>query len=296
MTAWSASEKAVLARLNAQSIERSFVPARDVAWDGSTSRDEWLALYRAWSLFPGSRFEAGFTDDKRIDFARCQQATLMLTTAMLERHGLPMLEDLLRISQDPEFVEYVGHFIKEETYHYVMFMRAVAKIEAEMPGLPPLPKVRTERLLKTTFRILRLVPGRRLRIGLSFTMFQFAEQISVQAHAVAKDAVPRRESFVPQIWALHALDEGRHLQFDRLLLDKLGLPASVKTAVRLIALPFCAMATLSVHLNEAWAARRLGVHVRLWNLLGLLRAPTAPFKQRVVELMRDVVRGPNRPA
>jgi hypothetical protein len=296
MMAWSSAEKAVLARLNAQSIERSFVPARDVAWGGGTSREEWLALYRAWSLFPGSRYEAEFSDDKRVEFARYQQATLMLTTAMLERHGLPMLEDLLRTSQDPEFVEYIGHFIKEETYHYVMFMRAVGKIEAEMPGLPPLPKARTERLLKTTFRILRWVPGRRLRIGLSFTMFQFAEQISVHAHAVAKDAVPRRDSLVAQIWALHALDEGRHLQFDRLLLDKLALSPLTGTTMRLVALPFCAMATLSVHLNEAWAARRLGVRVRLWNLLGLLRAPTAPFKQRVVALMRDVVRGPNKAA
>jgi hypothetical protein len=289
------AERALLARLNAASIERSFVPARDLAWAGGTTRDEWLALYRAWSLFPGSRFEPAFDDDARANFARYQQATLMLTTAMLERYALPMLEDLLRMNQDPEFVEYVGHFIKEETYHYVMFVRAVAKIEAEMPGLPPLPQARTERLLRRTFRLLRLVPGLRFRTALSFTMFQFAEQVSVHAHGVAKDVVPRRESFVPQVWALHALDEGRHLQFDRLLLDKLALSPALRTVARFVAVPFCAMATLAVHRNEAWAARQLGVGVRLWDLLRLLRAPVSPFKQRVVALMREVARRP-RPA
>jgi hypothetical protein len=290
MIVWNAAEKTVLARLNAGAIERSFVPARDVSWAGCTSREEWLALYRAWSLFPGSRFESAFNDDSRADFARYQQATLMLTTAMLERHALPMIEDLLRLNEDPEFVECIGHFIKEETYHYVMFMRAIGKIEAEMPSLPPLPKGRTERLLRWVFRILRWVPGVRFRTALSFTMFHFAEQVSVHAHGVAKDAVQRRDSFVPQVWALHAIDEGRHLQFDRLLLDKLALSPAMTTVARYVALPFCAMATISVHLNEAWAARQLGVRVHLRHLLGLLRAPVSPFKQRVVELMRDVAR------
>ena len=290
MIVWNAAEKSVLAKLNAGSIERSFVPAKDVSWAGSTTREEWLALYRAWSLFPGSRFESDFNDDARVDFARYQQATLMLTTAMLERHALPMLEGLLSQNGDPEFVEYIGHFIKEETYHYVMFMRAIGKIEAEMPALPPLPKAGTERLLRWVFRILRWTPGARFRIALSFTMFHFAEQVSVHAHGVAKDVVPRRDSFVPQVWALHAIDEGRHLQFDRLLLEKLALSPAMATVARFVALPFCAMATLSVHINEAWAARQLGVPVRLRHLVGLLRAPASPFKQRVVELMRGVVR------
>jgi len=292
MIAWNATDRALLARLNAESVERSFVPARDVSWSECTSREEWLALYRAWSLFPGSRFEAELDDDSRANFARYQQATLMLTTAMLERYGLPMLEDLLGMSTDPEFVEYVGHFIKEETYHYVMFMRAVKTIEAEMPGLPPVPRARIERLLKSTFRILRLIPGRRLRVVLSFTIFQFAEQVSMHAHGVAKSVVPRQASFVPQVWAFHALDEGRHLQFDRLLLQRLALSRAAETVVRLVAAPFCAMATLAVHLNEAWAARVLGGSARIWHLLGLLRAPVSPFKQRVVGLMRDVVRPP----
>ena len=294
MIVLSTPDKAALARLNSGSIERSFVPARDVSWAGCTSREEWLALYQAWSLFPGSRFEAEFTDVTRADFARYQQATLMLTTAMLERFALPMLEDLLQMNQDPEFVEYVGHFIKEETYHYVMFMRAIGKIEAEMPAMPPLPKARTERLLKMTFWVLRLIPGRRFRTALSFTMFHFAEQVSVHAHGVAKDVVPRRESFVPQIWALHAVDEGRHLQFDRLLLEKLALSPRAAALVRFIALPFCAVATLAVHRNEVWAARQLGVSVRLRHLLSLLRAPVSPFKQRVVGLMRDVAHGPSK--
>ena len=292
MIVWSASEKAALARLNTGSVERSFIPARDVSWAGHTSPEEWLALYHAWSLFPGSRFEAEFTDDTRAHFARYQQATLMLTTAMLERYALPMLEDLMRMNQDPEFIEYVGHFIKEETYHYVMFMRAIGKIEAEMPTLPPLPKTRTERLLKLTFLLLRLVPGRRFRTALSFTMFHFAEQVSVHAHGVAKQVAPRRDSFVPQVWALHAIDEGRHLQFDKLLLGKLALSPVKRNLVRFFAVPFCAVATLAVHLNEAWAARQLGVNVRLRHLLALLQAPVSPFKQRVVGLMREVARGP----
>jgi len=289
---FSDGERALLARLNAASIDRSFVPARDLAWADGTTAGEWAALYRAWSLFPGSRFESSFTDESRANFARYQQATLMLTTAMLERYALPMLEDLLRMNQEPEFVEYVGHFIKEETYHYVMFMRAVAKIEDEMPGLPPLPKARTERLLRRTFRALRLVPGLRFRTALSFTMFQFAEQVSVHAHGVAKDAVPRRASFVPRVWALHAIDEGRHLQFDRLLLDKLTLSPVLRELARLVAVPFCLMATLAVHRNEAWAARQLGVPVRLVDLLRLLRSPVSPFKQRVVALMREVAARP----
>jgi hypothetical protein len=122
-------------------------------------------------------------------------------------------------------------------------------------------------------------------------MFHFAEQVSVHASAVAKDVVRRRDSFVPRVWALHAIDEGRHLQFDRLLLDKLALSPLMRSAARLIALPFCAAATLAVHRNEAWAARQIGVGVRLWQLLGLLRAPVSPFKQRVVGVMRDVARG-----
>lgn len=295
MIAWNATERALLARLNDGSVERSFVPARDVPWDGNTSREEWLALYRAWSLFPGSRFEAEFDDDARVNFARYQQATLMLTTAMLERFGLPMLEDLLQMNGDREFVEYVGHFIKEETYHYVMFMRAVGKIEAEMPDLPPVPKARIERLLKMTFRLLRLVPGRRFRTALSFTMFQFAEQVSVHAYGVSKDVVGRRDSFVPMVWALHAVDEGRHLQFDRLLLEKLALSRVTRAVARLAAVPFCAMATLAVHLNEAWAARTLGGSVRIWHLFGLLRAPVSPFKRRVVKLIRELARSPSIP-
>lgn len=289
---FSDGERTLLARLNAASIDRSFVPARDLSWAEETTAEEWGALYRAWSLFPGSRFEPLFTDESRAHFARYQQATLMLTTAMLERYALPMLEDLLRMNQDPEFVEYVGHFIKEETYHYVMFMRAVAKIEDEMPGLPPLPKARTERLLRRTFRALRLVPGLRFRTALSFTMFQFAEQVSVHAHGVAKDVVPRRASFVPRVWALHAIDEGRHLQFDRLLLDKLALSPVLRAVARRVAVPFCLMATLAVHRNEAWAARQLGVPVSLVDLLRLLRSPASPFKQRVVALMREVAARP----
>jgi len=293
MIVWSAPEKAVLSRLNANSVERSFVPARDVPWAECTSHEEWLELYRAWSLFPGSRFEAEFTDDTRASFARYQQATLMLVTAMLERYALPMLEDLLRVNQDPEFVEYVGHFIKEETYHYVMFTRAVGKIEAEMPTLPPLPKSGTERMMKTMFWLLRLVPGLRFRTAVSLTVFHFAEQVSVHAYGVAKDAVPRRNSFVPQVWALHAIDEGRHLQFDRLLLAKLALSPAKSVAARLVATPLCVMGTIAIHLSEAWAARQLGVSARFRHLLGLLRAPTSPFKRRVVELMHDVMRRPS---
>lgn len=292
MIVWDRVDTAVLARLNAASVERSFVPARDIAWTGCTSHEEWLALYRAWSLFPGSRFDAQFSDETRANFARYQQASLMLVTAMLERYALPMLEDLLRESQAPEFVEYVGHFIKEETYHYVMFTRAVGKIEAEMPAHPGLPRAGTERLLKLTYRLLRWVPGRRFRTALSFTMLRFAEQVSVHAHGLAKEIVPRDDSFVPRVWALHAVDEGRHLQFDRLLLQKLDLPPALKSIARRLAVCFCVMCVLAVHLNEAWAARQLGVRVRLWHLLGPLSAPASRFQERVIRLLRDVARSP----
>lgn len=295
MIIWNVSEKATLARLNTASIERSFVPAKDVIWAGYTSHDEWLALYRAWSLFPGSRFEAEFTDEMRVSFARYQQATLMLTTAIIERYALPMLEDLLRLNEDSDFVEYVGYFIKEETYHYVMFMRAIDKIEAEMPTLPPLPRARTEKILKLMLKALRLVPGYRFRTALSLTFFHFAEQVSIHAHSVAKEVVERRDSFVPQVWALHAVDEGRHLQFDRLLLEKLPLGRVKGTVARVIALPIVAIASLAIHLNESWAARQLGVNVGLINILGLLRTPVSPFKQRAVASIRDLVRAGSPP-
>lgn len=288
---WNPTERAALARLNAASVERSFVPARDVAWSGCTSPEEWLSLYRAWSLFPGSRFESRFSDETRVNFARYQQASLMLVTAMLERHGLPMLEDLLRGSQDPEFIEYVSHFIKEEAYHYAMFMRAIAKIEGEMPGYPGLPRAGTERLLKMAYRVLRWVPGRRFRTTVSFTMFRFAEQVSVHAHGVAREVVPREDSLVPQVWALHAVDEGRHLQFDGLLLQKLALPSWARRFGHLLAVPLCVVSVLAVHLNEAWAARQLGVRVRLWHLLGPFSTPASHFQQRVTRLMRNVARG-----
>jgi predicted metal-dependent hydrolase len=224
----------------------------------------------------------------RANFARYQQSSLMLATAMLERHVLPVLEELLELSQEPEFVEFVAHFIKEESYHYVMFTRSIDKIETEMPALPPLPKARTEVPLRTIFWLLRLVPGRRLRIAISLTVLHFAEQVSVHASAVARGAAPRQDSFVPQVWALHAIDEGRHLQFDRLLLDKLATSRAMRRTARLAALPFCLVCTLTIHRNEAWAARQLGVRVRLRHLLGLLRSPASEFKQRVVKLIRDV--------
>jgi hypothetical protein len=53
------------------------------------------------------------------------------------------------------------------------------------------------------------------------------------------------------------------------------------------------MGTIAIHLSEAWAARQLGVSARFRHLLGLLRAPTSPFKRRVVELMHDVMRRPS---
>ena len=114
---WRFSEGnlAKVATLNQASVTKSFVPDTDIDWDEPTTDDEYLALYRGWSLFAGSPYEDYFDDEKRIAFAKYQQANLMVFSAHAERYAIPLLSGLLDLDDAPEFRDYVIFFIKEES-------------------------------------------------------------------------------------------------------------------------------------------------------------------------------------
>src|SRR5207244_1008921 len=142
------------------------------------------------------------------------------------------------------FAEYVGHFIKEEIYHHMMFQRAVAQIHATMPDLPPLPAGRVDRTLRRLFGLLNVIPGRRLRSSLTFTIFRFAERVTIFAHQMVHSRIPRRESLVCQVWAYHALDEARHVAFDTMILERNRLWGPVAWLPQALAVPCCAWLSL----------------------------------------------------
>jgi hypothetical protein len=53
----------------------------------------------------------------------------------------------------------------------------------------------------------------------------------------------------------------------------------------------CVILALVANSNEIWAARRLGVKVRLWHLPVLLRSTTAPLKLRIQKCLKEILRG-----
>lgn len=278
----------LLERLNRLSLTRSFTPQADVDWSAETTDAELAALYPAWSLLAGTGLDEGLSEADRVTFARYQQMNLMLFTGLLERHAIHALADLYDLDPAQPFSEYVGHFLKEEIYHYTLFNRAVQALRGDRE---PVPTRGIDRMLRLLFGLTRLLPGRRLRSTMTFTILRFAEQVTIYAHQMVAERIPRRESLVAQIWAFHALDEARHLAFDGMILERNRLPRPFAWVPRALAAPYCLLLSLMLNRNEIWAARRLGVRVSAWQLPFLMRRTTAPFKRRVFGLLRQTVLG-----
>jgi hypothetical protein len=283
--AWRDDDRALLDKLNAASWTRTFSPERDVEWSASTTPEDFLALYGAWSLLLGSRHDAALSEVQRIRFAKYQQMNLMLFTALFERYALITFESLYRDDDDPRYEEYVTHLIKEETYHYLLFRRAIAKIRATDHALRDLPQRHIEWFLRIVMVGLRSLPSRRLRHGMVFFLLRFAEEITLQAHAVAKRTLPRGDSLVARVWALHALDEARHVVFDDMMMDRARLPGPLRRVPAWLTVPLCVMASLLLNVNEVWAARQVGVRVGYGELPSLMKRTTAPFKRKVFTIL-----------
>jgi hypothetical protein len=188
--AWRDDDRALLDKLNAASWTRTFSPERDVEWSASTTPEDFLALYGAWSLLLGSRHDAALSEVQRIRFAKYQQMNLMLFTALFERYALITFESLYRDDDDPRYEEYVTHLIKEETYHYLLFRRAIAKIRATDHALRDLPQRHIEWFLRIVMVGLRSLPSRRLRHGMVFFLLRFAEEITLQASRACGRSTP----------------------------------------------------------------------------------------------------------
>lgn len=287
----SDADRAFLLQMNRASLEHSFVPAVDVDWDARTTDDEYLALYDVWSLLQGSGKDAAFGAREKIDYARYQQTNLMAFTALLERYGLRALERLYEDESDLDLIDALAHFTKEETYHHQMFLRAIAKLQAEMPERRPLPMRHVAWFLKVVFFVLGFIPSTRLRTSTTFVMLQFAEEISVLAHAVGAGAVPRKESFCQTIWRLHALDEGRHLRFDAFMRARYALPGPLARLPVIVAAPLAVLSSALLNANDVWAAKQVGARVGLRHLPSLVRRTTAPFKRRVFASITKLLGG-----
>lgn len=280
-----------LQRLNRLSLTRSFTPQTDVDWTAVTTDEEYESLYPVWSLFVGSGLDEHLDPAGRVRFVKYQQMNLMLFTGLLERHGIGELARLYDLDDRGEFAEYVSHFIKEEIYHHELFRRAAGQILATMPGAPPLPTGAMDRSLRLLFGALGLVPWRRLRTTLTFTLFQFAERVTIQAHRMVQERVPRRDGFINQVWAFHTLDEARHVAFDNLVLERNRLPWGLRWLPRAIAAPLGVWLSLLLNANEVWIGRQLGMKARLWMLPRLMRRTRATFKHRVFGLLKAALAG-----
>jgi hypothetical protein len=279
----------LLERLNRLSVTRSFTPQVDVDWSQETTDEEYASLYEAWSLLQGSGLDASWGPAERVLFVKYQQMNLMSFTGLLERHAIGTLAKLYDLDPAEPFSEYVGHFIKEEIYHHMLFTRAVAQVQASVGDHPPLPVGRIDRLLRAIFAMAGALPGRKLRTTLTFTILRFAEQVTIYAHQMMEQRIPRRESLVCQIWAFHALDESRHLAFDAMILERNRLPRGLGWLPKAVAAPCCVLLSFCLNSNELWVARRLGLKLGVWQLPMLMRRTTAPFKRRVFDLLRKTL-------
>ena len=277
-----------LERLNELSLSHSFTPQIDIDWLQTTTDEEYLALYDAWSLLAGTGKDRDLERSGRIAFAKYQQMNLMLFTGLLERHGIASLSRLYDLDSSQPFAEYVGNFIKEEVYHYTMFTRAVAQIRLSMPERLQPPEWRIDTLMRGMFRFVVWLPGRRLRSHVTFSLFRFAERVTMIADHTARHHIERAESFVRQIWQYHALDEARHLAFDDWVLEQSRLPRPLAWLPAMLIAPMCLLLSLVLNANEIEAARRLGVTVRIWHLPQLMLRTEAPFKRRVFGLLREL--------
>src|SRR5437870_4390538 len=118
-----------LERLNHLSLTRSFTPQVDIDWDADTTDAEYESLYAVWSLLQGTGRDRSLDFASRVKFVKYQQMNLMLFTGLLERHAISALSRLYDQNAGQAFTEYVGHFIKEEIYHHMMFLRAIDAIQ-----------------------------------------------------------------------------------------------------------------------------------------------------------------------
>ncbi|GEM_PF-2477826 len=284
-------EAAVLERLNRLSLTRSFTPQIDVDWSAVTTDEEFAALYPAWSLLEGTGVDAALDGRARVIYARYQQMNLMLFTGLLERHAITALAAVYDLNPAQEFSEYVGHFLKEEIYHHMMFQRAVAQLRAAMPEMPGLPSAGVDRAVRWVFALGRCFPTQKMRSTYAFMVLRFAEQITIYANQMTQARLPRREGLVQQVWAFHALDESRHLQFDQMILERNRLPRWLAWLPRWTAGAGCVLLSLLLNANELWVARRLGLRLRLWRLPRLMRQTRAPFKRRVFALIGKTLKG-----
>lgn len=281
----------VLEKLNRLSITRSFTPQVDVNWTASTTDKEFAALYPAWSLLVGTGADDALDENARIAYSKYQQMNLMLFTGVLERHAIGALANIYDLDPAEEFSEYVGHFLKEEIYHHMMFRRAVAQIQAAMPGAAPLPTAGVERALSLIFGLHCWLPTQRMRSTYAFTVLRFAEQITIYANEMARARLPRREGLVQQVWAFHALDESRHLVFDGMVIERNRLPWPFAWIPKCLAGAACVFLSLLLNANELWAARQQGLRLHWWHLPGLMRRTQAPFKRRAFALITRTLWG-----
>jgi hypothetical protein len=171
-------------------------------------------------------------------------------------------------------------------------MRAIDAILASLPpGAAPPPARPFELFLRFVFFWIGWFPSERVRLCMLFTLFRFAEQVTIYAHDTVRKTVPRRESLIAQVWSKHALDEARHLNFDDMVIRRMRSRGLWRRFPELLVLPVCVVASALLNANEVWAARQLGVHVSLWNLPSLMRRTRAPFKRRVFALVQRLWEG-----
>ncbi len=279
-----------LEKLNRMSLTRSFTPQTDLDWSATTTDEEYEALYPTLSLLAGTGVDGTLDAGGRANYVKYQQMNLMAFTGLLERHGIRVLALMYDLDDSQPFTEYLGNFLKEEVYHYTMFDRAVRQIHASMTGYPPLPTRGLERTLWFLFCLIGWLPARNLRANLAFTFFRFAEQVTIVLQQMVQTTI-RRESFVNQVWALHALDESRHLAFDDMVLERFRLGWLVERLARCFSLVSCLLLAYHINANELWAARQLGLPLHWWHLPRLVKRTGAPFKRRVFGLLHAVRHG-----
>lgn len=293
---FSEKDRLLLRKLNRGSWTHTFSPDSDIDWNSTTTQEEYRALYDVWSLLHGTRHEASLDDEQRIRFAKYQQMNLMLGTALFERCALANFESLYGDDTDPEYQEYVSHLIKEETYHYVLFSRAVARVMETDPTLVSLPSRPLKIYLAVVLFLLRCVPSRRMRHGMFFFLLHFVEQITLQANSMTRRTITRGDSLVLKVWQLHAIDESRHVAFDNLMMRNARLPGVFRRVPIWLTIPLCIGASLLINLNEIWAARKLGVRVGYHELPMLMKRTTAPFKRKLFKTLVDDIRKAESPA
>jgi hypothetical protein len=291
MSSLSAADQEMLDQLNRLSLSRSFTPQVDIDWSATTTEPEFAALFSVTSLFAGTRFESAFSTSGRAQFIRYQQMNLMLFTAQLERHGIAALARMYDDDDSQPFTEYLGNFLKEEIYHYTMFTRAIEQIQITLPDLPRLPARRIDLSMRLLFILINLLPGKKLRANLAFRFFQFAEQLTLFINQTVRQEIPRREGFINQIWSYHALDEARHLAFDRMMLERNRLIRPLAWLTTAASGFCCVLLAALVNSNEIWAAQQLGVPARLRHLPELLRTTRAPLKHRIFLYLRTMLKG-----